>query len=250
MKNPFLLALASFVLFIIFLLAKLPATQVIPRLPLPDKLSISQVSGTIWSGHADQVIYNGLQVLDVDWELGVLPLLLGKASLYIDAGSIRDTDQIAIKGNISIGSKGLSSTDTQVYAPTPLLLAQLQLPLPVDASGRVLVEIDELDHPREGCKTLSGKGQWINGAVTVVGFDQELSLGSYAADLKCDNGPIQLTVAPDNTLSLSGTAAIDNTGQFSAEGKFKVPSDFPKEMRDAAALFSPPDAQGFHTVKL
>ena len=248
MKNPFLLALAGFILFIVFLLAKLPAAQVIPRLPLPDNLSISQVSGTLWNGHANQVIYNGLQVLDVDWELGVLPLLLGKASLNIDAGSMRDAEQIAIKGNITISARGISSPGTKVYAPTPLLLAQLQLPLPVYASGRIMVDINELEHPKEGCKTLSGKGRWINGAV--IGPEQEISLGSFEADLKCDNGPIQLTLAPDNTLSLSGTATIDHKGQFSAEGKFKVPSDFPKEVRDAAALFSPPDAQGFHTVKL
>ena len=83
MKNPFLLALAGFILFIVFLLAKLPAAQVIPRLPLPDNLSISQVSGTLWNGHANQVIYNGLQVLMLTGSWGFYPCCWAKQVLIL-----------------------------------------------------------------------------------------------------------------------------------------------------------------------
>lgn len=248
MKNPFVLTALGVLLFLIFLIAKLPAAQVIPRLPLPDNIVISGVSGTIWEGNADQFIYKGLLISDADWRLSFLPLLLGKASFEVDAGSQRDPDQISIKGNIGIKASGVFGDTMKIYAPAPLLLASVQLPVPVSASGRVVVDINQVDYGFEGCQSLSGKGQWLKG--TVAGLQQQIALGDFEASLTCENGPIMATTDPNNMLDLTGTATIPHRGRIVVTGTFRIPPDLPDEVRAAASFFSNINSQGIYTINI
>lgn len=249
MKKPVTLAIAGFILFIVFLIANTPAAQVIPRLPLPNTVSISGVSGTIWAGNASRVIYKGMQVSNVDWKMSVLPLLIGRISLSVDGGSVRDAEQISLKGDISLSPGGITSSDTTLYAPIPLLLSQVQLPLPVLASGRVRINIAELDYQTDGCKTLQGEGYWLNGGV--AGLQQQIQLGDFTTQISCDNGPVIVTSIPDNSLNLSGTATIPHKGNVTVSGKFKVSDELPSDVHQAAQMFfADTDAQGFRVIDI
>jgi len=239
----------GFALFFIFLVVKLPANQVLPRLPVPDNVVFAGISGSIWQGHAEQVRYSGLQLSNVKWELSALPLLLGKLSLDIKGGNHRDSEQIAINGRFAISAGGIAADNAILFAPTPLLLAQVQMPLPINASGRVKVVLEEFAYQQAtGCEVLKGTGQWLNGAV--AGFNRQITLGSFNASLACDNGPITVTTDPKNALNLTGTATVPHKGKISVLGKFKVSDDLPKEVHNAANFFGKPDANGFYAINL
>ena len=71
------------IVFVVFLIVKLPAAQVISRVQLPSEVTVHGVSGTIWNGHAASVSVQGLPIHDVNWQLAFLPLLTGTASLDV-----------------------------------------------------------------------------------------------------------------------------------------------------------------------
>lgn len=249
MKKQLSISFAAFGLFIIFLIANLPASQVVSRSPLPQGISVIGVSGTLWNGHADQVIVKGLALSNVDWQLAFLPLLLGKAAIHIDAGSARDSDQISVTGDISLTTSGIHAENTTLFAPTPLLMAQVQLPIAVDAAGRARVQIQQFSYQLDsGCESLQGVGSWLNAGV--AGFNGQVNLGNFEATLACQQGPIEITTKPDNSLNLAVTALLHHNGSFSVEGQFKVSDALPSEVHDAAKFFGAPDAQGFYQIKL
>lgn len=249
MKKPILYTASAVLLFFVFLLVKIPANQILPRVPLPADISIRGVSGTLWNGHAQQVVVQGLAINNVKWQLEMLPLLLGKAAVELDAGSARNPDQISIEGQFVISRSGVKASSATLFAPTPLLMAQVELPIPVDASGRARVNIAELHFEHAtGCKKLAGKGSWLNAAV--AGLNGPVQLGNFEATLACDNGPINITTAADNSLNLDATTVIQHNGRFSVQGRFKVSEDLPKEVHQAATFFGAADAQGFYNIRL
>lgn len=248
MKNTALLIFVGLLVFIVSLVAKMPANQILSRVTLPEEVSVSGVSGTLWDGNATQIIYNGIQVLDVNWQLDFLPLLIGNASLSLDAGSTRDPDSIAFNGDVVISHNHLTIDDGTLFAPTPLLLAQVQLPLPVSAKGRIKVEINELDYAKEGCETLSGKGFWLKGEV--AGLQEQIALGNFEATLHCDNGPVEVTTTPENSLNMDATVTIHHNGKFAVSGKFKPEDGLSNEVHGAAKSFFEVDNNGFYSINL
>ena len=250
MKSIVGLTLTGIALFIVFVIAKLPAAQVIHRVDLPSGISVEGVAGTIWNGSARTVNYKGLPISDVKWQLSFLPLLWGSVSLDVDAGNDRRADQISFAGEIQTGMTGdakFSSDDFLLYLPTPQVLANVRLPIPVDPGGRFRVTIFELAFDKT-CQTLQGNGEWLN--ASVMGTQGRIPLGVFKADLNCDAGAILATVEEPNSLGLSLTARVADMRRISADGKFKVSADLPDEVHQAAAFFGQPDANGYTEFRL
>lgn len=234
--------------YLVFLIYRIPAAQVIHRVSLPANIAISGVSGTLWNGKASMLVIDGLPVEQVNWQLSFLSLLVGNANLDIKAGNPRAAEQISLSGPISINlldSTQFETSQLTVFAPAFLMFSELPLPIPVDADGRIKVTINELQY-QDQCVALSGQGQWLN--AKVAGLNQPVSLGNFSADLACQNGTLSLTINPPNKLGLTATANIAADFQISVEGQFKPDADLPKEVSDAALFFGAPDPQGFYQI--
>lgn len=246
-KPSFYLPMAI-ILFLVFIVAKLPANQVIPRLTLPPQINVGGISGTFWQGHAEFVQFNGIQVNNVNWQLSWLPLFWGAAALDIQAGNSRDAEQIAINGAFVVTMSTLKAQNATIYAPTPLLLSQVTLPVPVIAGGRVKTDIEELVYQKNGCQTLNGTGNWLK--ATVAGANQNIPLGNFAAKLHCEEGPISITTEPVNSLNIQATATIPHSGEVRVQGKFKVSDELPREVHNAAQMIGDIDPEGFHIINI
>lgn len=232
--------------FIIFLLIKLPAIQVIARLSLPSDISLQGVSGTIWHGQAHRANVQGLPLQTIRWDLDFWPLLLGNISANIQAGNIRDVDDISFSGKLSVSNESLALYAAQAYLPTDLMMTMLPLPFPVRAEGRFKVEINALEYT-QACQVLNGKGQWLN--AEVAGLNQMINLGSFSANMACVNNVVVLEVKEPNRFGLSATASIPANLQFSITGRFKPDADLPEEIHQAAQFFGKADAQGYYPIK-
>lgn len=241
----------AIVAFIVFAIAYMPASQVLGRVSLPKNVAMSEVSGTLFNGKAQTVVINGLPINNVKWQLNALYLLIGQVNLDVKAGNIRDKNDIAFEGPISTGifsQSTVSTTDFTLYLPVDRVIAQVQLPLPVNAGGRFKVKLDEMTFGPT-CKTLSGTGDWLN--ATVAGTRGPIDFGTYSAKLRCEGDDIGITVSEPNLLSLSIDAVVaPATNKVRVSGKFKPDQSLPDEVHQASRLFGAPDNNGYITIKI
>ncbi len=82
--------LGAILLYVVLLVAYLPAAQVIHRLPLPANVSIIGVDGRIWQGSAERVQFNSTVINDVSWDVAAWSLLTGQLKGELSAGNRRD----------------------------------------------------------------------------------------------------------------------------------------------------------------
>ncbi|MCK5723001.1 MAG: hypothetical protein KAI84_10725, partial [Gammaproteobacteria bacterium] len=55
-------------LYLFFLITTLPATVALAAINLPKNITLSSISGTIWSGNARQFHVSGVALGSVNWE--------------------------------------------------------------------------------------------------------------------------------------------------------------------------------------
>lgn len=237
--------------FIIFAIAYMPAVQVIGRIDLPKNIAISGISGTLFTGRAQTVVVNGLPINNVQWELNPLALLIGNVSAKVKAGNIRDTHQITFEGPINTSLFNLERVETEyftLFLPVERVLAQVKLPLPVNAGGRFKVRLNTLVFGPQ-CVELDGTGDWLN--ATVAGTQGPIDFGSYSAKLRCEGDDIGITVSEPNLLGLSIEAIVSsNMSKIKVDGRFKPDDSLPQEVHQASRFFGQPDKNGYIEIKL
>lgn len=228
-----------FVSYIVFLIAYIPASFVTGQIQENSKQQIRfvGVSGTLFSGAAQTLDYKGLRVNDIDWELSPLYLLMLKAKLNIDSGNIRDVEAISLKGTVTaslLNTQALSAENAQLFIPAKTALSQMQLPVPVIASGRLRVDINNFDFD-QGCVALDGKGSWLNASID---FEQlQTKLGLFEANLSCQSPDFVLQILPDNILSLDAKIRLQLDGKFFPEGTYSIPDNLPPALKQGAVFF-------------
>jgi len=251
MKSKVSWIIGGVIAFLLFAIAYMPATQVIGRVSLPSNISVSGVSGTLFSCKAQTLVINGLPISNVRWELSPLYMLMGKVKLDLKAGNIRDKNDIAFEGPITTELFSQSTVNTEnftLYLPVDRVIAQVRLPLPVNAGGRFKVSLDELTFG-PACQSLSGTGDWLN--ATVAGTQGPIDFGTYSAKLRCEGEDIGITVSEPNLLSLSMDAVIPtNMKNIRVSGKFKPDESLPEEVHQASRLFGTPNNNGYIAIQL
>jgi len=90
-------------LYLFFLITTLPANVVLSAINLPKNITLSSISGTIWSGKARQLHISGVALGSVNWELHPLNLIIGELSA--DVSIINDQQYINTQLNLSSSGK-------------------------------------------------------------------------------------------------------------------------------------------------
>lgn len=90
-------------LYLFFLITTLPASVVLSTINLPKNITLSSISGTIWSGKARQFHVSGIALGSVSWELHPLNLIIGELSA--DVSIINDQQYINTQLNLSSSGK-------------------------------------------------------------------------------------------------------------------------------------------------
>ncbi len=243
--------IGGILVFLFFLIAYMPASQITTRLSLPDNIALYGVSGTLWDGDAEQVVIDGLPIDNVQWHVHPLWLLMGDLHVTVKGGNMRSADAISFAGPLTTGlfsTDRISASNFTAYVPVDRVLAQVSLPLPVNASGRFKLTLQTLDYDGQ-CNELNGQGSWLNAAV--AGTQGPIDFGTYNASLSCADGNFVVNVEEPNKLGLSMQAQAD--AQFTditVEGRFKPDQDLPKEVHQAARFFGQPDSNGYTQFKL
>lgn len=237
--------------YIIFLIAKLPASLVLGMLTLPKNIGVGDVQGTIWNGTATTLVANNIAVENVKWETSFLRLLTGRIALDLKAGNARIGGKVSFTGPISISlfdQSDIRANDFTLYLPANMVIAQVPLPVPVDADGRFKVQIEKLDYPGQ-CAELTGKGQWLNARLESLA--QPLMLGNFDADLSCVENDTLIAIKEPNSFGLTANARLTSSFGISVKGQFKPSDQIPTQIKNVIRdFYPPPNAQGYYSIDL
>lgn len=244
--------LAGIFLYLCLLIAYLPASQVVGRIKLPDNVKVGHVQGTFWHGDVDRVVINNIPVNHLSWDISPWAILTGQLAVDLDAGNMRDAATIAFHGPVSISLFDFQSVwaeDFLLYLPVDRVLSEVQLPLPVNAGGRFRVNVETLRYSAQGCDSMVAYGDWLN--ARVAGTQGPIELGTFSAQIRCQNEQILITVEEPNAfgLTMQASARQDFSG-IEVKGQFKPDPSLPEEVHEAALFFGRPDANGYTQFEL
>lgn len=246
-KHIILFSMLGIMVYLIMLVAKLPATQVLHRV-LPQNVVMENITGTVWNGKSDSININGITMDSVKWNVSLLALFSGKLGVNIQAGNVTNQQQLSIRGYAAIAvNQKIYADNLVVRGPARLLAAYVPMPLPVKLDGQLRVNLANAVFNQQVCETLNGKGYWNNAAVS--GTKGWIDLGAFSTELGCEQQHITANITPPNQFNLTAKAKVSPQQKISAEGSFKPDDSLPKEVHQAAMLFGAADPQGFYQFK-
>ena len=127
MKKWYWILLAVFT-YLLCLIIYMPAIYVTnyAQQNTQNSLIFENVEGTLFTGMAKSVSYEGLRLNNVNWEISPFSLLLLTANLDVTGGEIRKTEQIYLDGNVKmslLNPQKFTASKARIIMPAkPLLL--------------------------------------------------------------------------------------------------------------------------------
>ncbi|GEK09697.1 type II secretion system protein N [Pseudoalteromonas sp. McH1-7] len=252
MKNTLTLLIIFLFAFIVFCTFTMPAAVLLQvfKGQLPNNLQLGAVNGSVWDGQVSGVRFNNIQLNQVKWEIEPAALILGELAGNIKFGNPRDTSEISGKASFSSSllNRSVSVSNASLRFSVEQAMDQVTLPLPVDAKGRVIVNIKKYQSGAPYCNGLNGEISSPN--IDVKGMNGWFSIGDLSGQLDCKSGDIAVVVDPENRLGLQADATLAANFQFRVAGNIKPEASLPKEVHDAVKFLGRPDADGRYPVNL
>ncbi|AOT06753.1 type II secretion system protein N [Pseudoalteromonas luteoviolacea] len=252
MKNAVSVVLAFLFAFIVFTVVSIPAPIALQlaQSHIPPNIRLGTVTGTLWDGKVSGVQYQNLQFNDVKWQINGWALFTGQVQGKLNFGNARQSTEISGRSNFAVSLLGnsIELDNTTLRFSVEQAMRQVNLPLPVDAKGRVILELDEYNSGQPYCESL--KGDISSPDIQVKGMSGWFSIGELSGVLSCKSGDIAIVVEPENLLGLRADATLAENMQFKVAGNVKPDASLPKEVHDAVKFLGRPDSQGRYPVSL
>ena len=252
MKKWLALGAIFFTMYLVFLIATLPASVALNAITLPKAVSIQGVSGTLWKTHIQQVDFvqrnkQTLTLQQVKASLSFWSVLTFNPAIDLEFGQPM---LAGIQGKVTVSNltADVTFTDGEIFIAANALAHQLPLPLPVTAKGDIRLNLIQFTLGKPICQVAMGDIQWSKAGV--IALDESIKLGELKADFGCDKGALKLVVDPKNDLGLSFTARIKNNGKVSGNGFIKPGKAFPKSLSSVLPFLGNADSKGRYILRL
>lgn len=242
MRRVLWLSLAGLLLFIVFVIARLPAEQFTAR--LPPVLQLAGATGTLWSGQARQLAWQGAPVGQLRWDWQPTALLSGEMAYGINLdGPGRELQ--AVVAQAPDGSQSLQDIRLQLEAEQlqPWLPRRDALP-----RGRIELVSPMMRIVRGWPQSGQGRVHWQD--AELVGALPML-LGSLSADIEVVDGRIMAVLSDDGgPLELSGTAELGADRLYRVDARLRARADADDNLRTTLSLLGAPDVAGRYSLRL
>ena len=234
MKRAFWLTLLAVVVFAGIVLARLPASWVIPS---SGNLSCTAVDGSIWSGACSGLTVQGMSMGDVVWDLHPARLLMGKLAAHV------------------VLTKGTSSAraDVEVGLHKDITARNLVADLPLDPSvipqmpstlrGTAHLDLAQIRVERNIITQLQGRVELHD---LVQRSSSDLTrLGDYSLTFPGGTGePTGQLRDLGGPLSVDGTLRLTREPGFDLQTLVAARANASPDLKDAIQFLGSPDAQG------
>jgi general secretion pathway protein N len=233
--------------YLVFAVTLAPASLWLKLLPLPADVKLGAVTGTLWSGQIAGVQRAPFYFPQLSWQLQLAPLLRGNIGLTLNGGELRDTDLPYLQLAAEFGLGAVSIRQSTLRLPVAGIMPQLQLPMPVDATGALVFNIQQFALGQPYCTALAGNASWQQAKFKApTGW---IDLNAIHATLNCEEGNISLQTSADNPLGLLVKAEV-LAGSYRIGGSLKPEASMPQEVHQAMQFVGQPDAEGRFPLNL
>ena len=181
------------------------------------------------------------------WQLQLAPLWRGKIGLTLHGGELRETELPYLQLATELGLGSITVRQSMIRLPVAGIVPQLQLPMPVDATGALVFNIQQFALGQPYCDALSGNASWQQAKFKAP--NGWIDLKAIHSTLSCVDGNISLQTSDDNPLSLRVKAEV-LSGSYRISGSLKPEDSMPKEVHQAMQFVGQPDAEGRFRLNL
>ncbi|MCL1077156.1 type II secretion system protein N [Parashewanella spongiae] len=233
------------VIYLVFLLALLPAKVALWLMPLPEQVQLSGVEGSVWSGEATSATFENRQFEQIHWDINPWPLALGQLSIELKVGS--KATAFSTKGHVLVTSSGVSLSDMNIESSNGFLIGNTRMPFRTKVGGDVSLFIDDFVQGLPLCEQLTGKLFLHN--LQVNNQFGDFPLGEFELNLGCKDGQIALNGDErHNKLGLSGSVLFGENNRYRIQAKIKPIAEQPEDIRNSLNLLGQPDNQGYYKI--
>lgn len=211
MKNVWRYSAIGVASYLLILLATYPATRLVSFLEQQvDGLGLRAVTGSVISGHAGQLLWQGDDLGAVDWQLQPLRLLLGAAEYRLDMQNAQASGSTRL-GITLLGTVYGRELDMNLV---PESIINQFSPVPVSAGGELTMRFDRYVPAGRVPGGVQGALVWhdavIREPVEIPLGDLELSLGSV-------DDALVATLVNGGTLGASGEITVSGKGRYAID---------------------------------
>jgi len=200
---------AIFLLVVVFisLIYKFPANIAYQYFPKNSPVHLSGISGSIWSGHAEQIAFQSLVLKKFDWQLSALGIILGELSVE---WSLDDT-AAKLQGELSVTSEKVLLKNTTGHIEL-VSIAQRLPPQDLVLGGKMSLDVAQLEITQEKISNAVGTINWQRAEF----FSPEnIVLGEFNADLGHEAGRLLMKIKDkDAAVAVKGNIQISVNGRF------------------------------------
>jgi general secretion pathway protein N len=197
--------------YLLILIASFPATRISGELEerVAD-LYLNGVSGTVFSGQAAQVVYQGLDLGTVHWQFHPLALLLGRLEYSLEL------DNPANAGHLNAGKTltGRVYIDDLDIEFQPGRLVNHYSPTEFNSSGTMQLVFETISLEDDYAGEVSGRVQWRD---AVVLEPVSLVLGQLDMDVSSEDGMLIGRFDNSGDLGVSGEVALSAANEYRVE---------------------------------
>ncbi len=240
MKKWFAFGAIFLSVYLVFVIAAMPANFVLGYVKLPKTMALNGIKGTIWQMNIDELIHPKVTVDKIDAQLSFWSLFTLNPSIKLTFG---DDFSAGPSGNLTVSGllSDITITDADLVVSADAIAQQMPLPVPLVASGDVKLTIEEFVVGKPICQLANGKVSWQKSSVSAL--NETVTLGNLAAKLSCQQGALAVTIDDKNDLGLSFVAYVRFRG-VSGNGHLKPGAKFPENLKLALPFLGKPDNQG------
>ncbi|MCW7555979.1 type II secretion system protein N [Endozoicomonas gorgoniicola] len=231
-----------------FLVVNLPAAFVYQMAPVPDNVSASNISGTLWSGQAGEVTVNNVTLTSVNWDIKPSALLGQAIEADITVGDLQSP--VSAEATVRATTSEVSLTDTTVDVSAQWLQSRFPMPdfVAVDVLGNINLDVQAMSFTEEGCQNLNGlvalQRSRLNSPFGGV------RLGDAGARLSCEAGTLTASVNQSSSdIATEGQFTLRPNMSFNLAATLTPGEELPDQMKQGLAFLGQPEGDNAYSLR-
>jgi len=237
-------------LYCVFMVVMFPATMAVNLAKnwnlVPANVKIGTVSGSVWQGKVNHVIYQNIPLDNVRWQLSALSILMGNIDVKLDVGQ-RGSD-IKAKGNVVLSRTSVNVNDFTLSTPIKPITHLYPLPYGLKSDGKLNLDIKEFVTGKPWCESL--KGSVVASDVLLKSALGKLDVDKFTAKLTCPQGKLLAAMQPKtNSLGINGSAQLNKARQYLVDAKVTPPTNASQDYLNVLRFSGTANSQGQYTFQ-